>query len=83
MENDLFNPNNIRKPRNNLDKNEKLAFKEIKSQDDKVIRVQDKGSPFVVFSNNYYESKVQHEIDRSSFTDIDIDYSNNFEEKVN
>ena len=83
MENDLFNPNNIRKPRNNLDKNEKLALKEIKSQDDKVIRVQDKGSPFVVFSNNYYESKVQHEIDRSSFTDIDIDYSNNFEEKVN
>ena len=31
MENDLFNPNNIRKPRNNLDKNEKLALKEIKS----------------------------------------------------
>ena len=58
MENDLFNPNNIRKPRNNLNKNEKLALKEIKSQDDKVIHVQDKGLPFVVLSNNYYESKV-------------------------
>ena len=39
MENDLFNPSNIRKPRNNLNKNEKLALKEIKSWDDKVIRV--------------------------------------------
>ena len=26
-----FNPNNIREPRNNLNKNEKLALKEIKS----------------------------------------------------
>ena len=39
MENDLFNPSNVRKPRNNLNKNEKLALKEIKSWSDKVIRV--------------------------------------------
>ena len=58
-------------------------MKEIKSWDDKVIRVQDKGSRFVVFSNNDYESKVQHQIERSSFTETDIDYSKNFEEKVN
>ena len=83
MENDLFNPINIRKPRNNLNKNEKLALKEIKSWDDKVIRVQDKGSRFVVLSNNDYESKVQHQIDSSSFTETDIDYSKNFEENVN
>ena len=83
MENDLFNPSNIRKPRNNLNKNEKLALKEIKSWDDKVIRVQDKGSRFVVLSNDDYESKVQHQIERSSFTEIDIEYSKNFEEKVN
>ena len=44
MENDLFNPNNIRKPENNLNNNEKIALKEIKSWDYKVIRVQDKGS---------------------------------------
>ena len=83
MENDLFNPINMRKPRNNLNKNEKLALKEIKSWDDKVIRVQDKGSRFVVLSNNDYESKVQHQIERSSFTETDIHYSKNFEEKVN
>ena len=58
-------------------------MKEIKSWDDKVIRVQDKGSRFVVLSNNDDESKVQHQIDSSSFTETDIDYSKNFEENVN
>ena len=58
MENDLFNTSNIRKPRNNLKKNGKLALKEIKSWDDKVIRIQDKGSRFVILSNNDYERKV-------------------------
>ena len=82
MENGLFNPSNIRKPRNNLNKNEKSALKEIKYWDDKVIRVQDKGSRFVVLPNDY-ESKVQHQIERSSFTVTDIDYRKDFEEKVN
>ena len=83
MESDLFNPSNILKPRNDLNKNEQLALKEIKSWDDKVIRVQDKGSRFVVLSNNVYESKVQHQIERSLFTETCIDYNKNFEEKVN
>ena len=83
MENDLFNPNNIRKPRNNLNKNKKLALKEIKPWDDKVIHIQDKGSHFVVLSNNDYESKVQQQIQHSSFTEPDIHNSKNFEEKVN
>ena len=60
MENDLFDPNNIREPRNSLNENEKLALKEIKPWDDKVIRLQEKDSRFVVLSNNDYESKVQH-----------------------
>ena len=42
----------------NLNKNEKLALKEIKSWDDKVIHVQDKSSRFAVLSNDDYESKV-------------------------
>ena len=54
-------------------KNEKLALKEIKSWEDKVIHVQDKGSWFVVLLNNDYETKVQHQIERSSFTETDID----------
>ena len=33
-------------------------------------------------SDNDYESKVQHQIDRSLFTEIGIDYSKNFEKRV-
>ena len=59
MEQDLFNPSNIRKTRNNLNNHEKIALKEKKSWDDKVIGVQDKGSRYVFLPNNDYESKVQ------------------------
>ena len=43
---------------NNLNKEEKLALKEMKSWDDKVIRVQDKGLRFVVLDTNNYIEKV-------------------------
>ena len=80
---ELFNPNNIRKIRNNLNKEEKLAFKEMKSWDDKVIRVQDKGSRFVVLDTNSYIEKVEHQINRSSFDKLDADPSPKFKEKAN
>ena len=49
IEKELFNPYYIRKTRNNLKKEEKLALNEMKFLEDKVTRVQDKGSRFVVF----------------------------------
>ena len=58
-------------------------MKEIKSCDDKVVRVQHKDSRFVLLSNDDYESKVQHQIERSSFAETDIDYSKNFEQIFN
>ena len=61
----------------------KLALKERKSLYKKVIRVEEKGSRFMVLSSNDYESKVQHQTQCSSFTETDFDYSKNFEEKVN
>ena len=64
-----------------MNENEKLALKEIKSWDDKVVLGQENGFRFVLL-NNGYESKLQHQIDRSSFTALDIDNSNNFEKKV-
>ena len=48
IETELLNPNNISKIRNNLNKEEKLALKEMKSWDDKVIGLQDKCSRYVV-----------------------------------
>ena len=78
IEKELFNPNNIRKIRNNLNKEEKLAPKEIKSWDEKVIRVQDKVSRFAVLENSSYIEKVEHQISRSSFDKLDADPSPKF-----
>ena len=58
IEKELFNPNNIRKTQNNLKKEDKLALNEMKSWDDKVIQVQDKGSRFVIPNTNNYVEKV-------------------------
>ena len=43
IKNEIFNVKNIINTRNNLKKDEKAALKEIKSWEDKVIRIQDKG----------------------------------------
>ena len=55
----------------------------MKSWNDKVIRVQDKGSRFVVLDTNSYIEKVEHQINRSSFDKLDADPSPKFKEKVN
>ena len=50
---------------------------------DPVIRVQDKGSRFVILENKDYEEKIQHQIDRSSFIQLEEDPSREFEQHVN
>ena len=55
----------------------------MKSWNDKVIHVQDKGSRFVVLDINSYIEKVEHQINRSSFDKLDADPSPKFKEKVN
>ena len=55
MEKELFNPKNAKIARSNLSKDEKKALKGIKSGDEKVVRVQDKGSRFVIHENEVYE----------------------------
>ena len=55
----------------------------MKSWDDKVIGVQDKGSRFVVLDTNSYIEKVEHQINRSCFDKLDADPSPKFKEKVN
>ena len=50
-----------------LSKDEKAALKDIRNWDKNVVRVQDKGSRFVVMDNEDYVKKVEHQINRSSF----------------
>ena len=80
IEKELFKRNNIRKIQNNLNKEGKLALIEMKSWDNKVIRVQDKGLRFVALDTNSY---IEHQINRSSFDKRDADPSPKFKEKVN
>ena len=80
---EIFNPKNIRKTRNNLNKDKKAVLKEIKSWEDKIIRVQDKGSRFVVLNTYGYVEKVEHQINRSLFSRFDLDRSPEFKQKVN
>ena len=54
----------------------------MKSWDDKVIHVQDKGSRLVVLDTNNYIEKVEHQINRISFDKLDADQSPKFKEKV-
>ena len=82
IQKEIFNSNNLKKTRNNDNKEEKLALKEIISWDEKVIHVQDKGSRFVVLETNIYIEKVEHQINRSSFEKLDADPTvNNWLEK--
>ena len=69
-EKELFNSDNIKKTRNNFNKEEKLALKEMKSWNDKVIRVQDKGLRFIVLDTNSYLEKVEHQINRILLTNL-------------
>ena len=67
LEKDLINQKNVKKFRHNITKEEQIALKEIKNWDEQTIRIQDKGSRFVILDNSDYEEKVQHQINRSSF----------------
>ena len=47
-----------------------------------VVRIQNKGSRFVLLTNEDYENKVEHQIPRSSFKELPSDPSQEFERKV-
>ena len=55
----------------------------MKSWNDKVICIQDKGSRFVVLDTNSYIEKDEHQTNRSSFDKLDADPRPKFKEKVN
>ena len=82
-EKDLFNPTSLVFTRPNISKREQYALKEIKSWKDQTIRIQDKGSRFVILENRDYEQKIKYQIERSSFKQLPQDPSKQFEMKVN
>ena len=69
----LLNAKNVKQARSNLNKDEKKAFKEIKSWEDKVVSVKDKGSILFALENEVYEEKIQEQIDRRSIKQLKDD----------
>ena len=62
---DTLNPKNCRKPRDNLTKEERLALRILKSNENRVNRIQDKGSPFVVLDEQEYAEKMRGQPDNT------------------
>ena len=54
---DLINPRNIKLARDNLTQGERVALKQLRNSD-VVIRIQDKGSRFVLIEKGEYEDKM-------------------------
>ena len=46
------------------------------------MRVQDKGLGFVVVNTNNYVKKVEHQINRSSFDELNSDFNSEFKQNV-
>ena len=83
IEKDIFDTAAVRNVRPNISKEEKEVLKEIRSWNDQTVRVQDKGSRFVIFDNNDYEQKIQTQINRSSFKQLGEDPSKKWDIQIN
>ena len=59
IETDVFKTAAVRNFRPNISKEEKEALKEIRSWNNQTVRVQDKGSHFVILENNDYEQNIE------------------------
>ena len=61
---DILEPKNLRKAKDNLTKEERLALSKLKYSDN-VFRIQDKGSRFVIVSKNEYQDKMFEQLNNN------------------
>ena len=54
----------------------------MKKDTSKTCRIQDKGSRFVVLDSDSYIEKIDRQLERSSFQQLDYDHSDKFRKKV-
>ena len=69
--------------KSNITKEERNFLKNIQPVKLKSYRVQDKGSRFVIIDNQDYIKKVNYQLERSTFEELDYDPSKTFSERVN
>lgn len=72
VKNDILKPANLRTTKDNLTREERLALKSLKSSEN-IIRIQDKGSRFVVFSQHEYHNKILGQLNNLHYDSLDSD----------
>ena len=83
VEKDLFKPSNYNKIKGNITTEERKALKTIQNDELRSYRLQNKGSRFAALDNQDYVEKIDYQLGRSSFEELDHDPSKLFSEKVN
>ena len=76
VEIDIFKPDNYRRFKSNITKEEREALKNIQRDSTRSYRIQDKDSQFVILDNDYYIEKIDDQLRRSSFSELNDDPSN-------
>ena len=66
----------------NITKEEREALNNIQRDSTQSYRIQDKGSRFVFIDNDDYVEKIDQQLRRSSFSELNDDLSNDFEINV-
>ena len=75
-------PNNLRRAKDNLTREERLALGKLKSSDN-VFRIQDKGSRFVIISQNEYKDKMLAQLNNDlHYNKLDHDPTSEHFEKI-
>ena len=67
----MFKSNNYRRIKNNISNQERTALKDIQKDTSETCRMQNKGSRFVVLDSDSYIEKIDRQLKRSSFQQLD------------
>ena len=79
---EIFEPKKLRRAKENLTREERLALGKLKSSD-KVFRIQDKGSRFVIISQNEYKDKMLAQLNNDlHYNKLDHDPTSEHFEKI-
>ena len=67
----MFKSNNYRRIKNNISNQERTTLKDIQKDTSETCRMQNKGSRFVVLDSDSYIEKIDRQLKRSSFQQLD------------
>ena len=62
LETTILNPKKLRKVQANMNKNERKAIKSIKRWDNRIVRLQDKGSRFIILDRQTYCENISYDM---------------------